>query len=59
MRASLLKATLLRIVAAFAMLAGLSACGYKGPLTLPAPPPEASAQPAGWTNAAGVFPPAA
>lgn len=28
-----------RIVAGFALVAGLSACGYKGPLYMPPPPP--------------------
>lgn len=39
--------SLTRIVAGFALLAGLAACGYKGPLYLPPPPPpdEASVMP--------------
>ena len=36
-------ASVTRIVASFALLATLSACGYKGPLYLPPPaPPEES-----------------
>ncbi len=35
--------TVLHIVASFALLSTLPACGYKGPLYLPAPPaPDAS-----------------
>ena len=30
---------LTRIVAGFTLLAGLGACGYKGPLYMPPPPP--------------------
>lgn len=38
---------LTRIVAGFTLLAGLGACGYKGPLYMPPPPPpdEASVLP--------------
>lgn len=39
--------SLTRIVAGFALLAGLAACGYKGPLYMPPPPPpdEAAVMP--------------
>ena len=38
---------LTRLVAGFALVAGLGACGYKGPLYMPPPPPpdEASVMP--------------
>ncbi|MCB5364678.1 lipoprotein [Pusillimonas sp. CC-YST705] len=38
--------SLSRIVAGFVLTAGLAACGYKGPLHMPPPPPdEASVMP--------------
>lgn len=39
--------SLSRIVAGFVLLAGVGACGYKGPLYMPPPPPpdEASVMP--------------